>query len=949
MSLKKFSKSLRKKRKAPKSAAGGADSYKLTFKVAVLGPLGVGKTSILDKIQQELVPREANQDQYATKIVEDGEIDVYEIAVHYDDIDLCLQIHDMSSRDQCGLHRERTFSRTITSADAFIIVFSLADKQTLGYLQQFQQRMKQIKRRDLDSLPIVVVGNKRDLFEEREISQDDVMKDYVIAMDCPYVELSAKHDNNLFRVVEELCDELSISGRIYEKVQQEQCKQAIREICHSKILADTAYTCDESAIVNPHNAVGVIWVTRTSTFSPPQMTSLGYRLKRYNTTAIQRRLNIVFVPCGIIARNICHDAGCKAKNSAISNEFSELEGEHNTRLTKMAATEEQRAYLETMQKCFQDNSRTKDFVGHSAKVHSVAWNCNGRYLASGSFDKTVSIFNLDKDRLIRESNMKGHSDSVDQLCWHPSHPDLLVTASGDKTIRIWDARSNVLLILHACDFCFIFALQASGKCTEVVSTKGENINICWSPDGNTIAVGNKEDLITFVDTRTFRIKAEEQFKFEHVFKQYNYLHLLSYPDLKFIHTLNAHPANCICIKFDPKGRYFATGSADALVSLWDLEELACVRTFSRLDWPVRTLGFSHDGKMLASASEDLFIDIAMVETGERICEVNCIAPTFTVAWHPNKYLLAFACDDKDKHDRDAGTVRLFGREMISKAMFMALKTWVKGRCKYMCKSWFLAVFTLQVVLQEASGLQASIVLILCLVVARSFAFSRKLTSNKIPEGLSSTLKRKSNNLLIKVLKTKIDFAIKRGISENKLGTFDLRSIEKGFIQQQCGKGLVKFITSLQSLFDQSQKMQLLESEITRSEKKNFKVYLKDFRHIEFKLRELESKVRKFSKTFGRYQVSELPGYSVGLGPKTLSTKSGKTLSKEEVNLINFKQLENIQKCLETPRFGKGVESDYNNQVVRVYDLLKIYSFNRKNVKTSDCRQGGWRLYWKAVL
>lgn len=125
-------------------------------------------------------------------------------------------------------------------------------------------------------------------------------------------------------------------------------------------------------------------------------------------------------------------------------------------------------------------------------------------------------------------------------------------------------------------------------------------------------------------------------------------------------TLHAHPANCICIKFDPKGRYFATGSADALVSLWDLDELVCVRTFSRLDWPVRTLSFSHDGGMLASGSEDLIIDIAMVETGERICEVQCNAPTFTVAWHPQKPLLAFACDDKDKHDRDAGTVRLFG-------------------------------------------------------------------------------------------------------------------------------------------------------------------------------------------------------------------------------------------------------------------------------------------------
>lgn len=36
----------------------------------------------------------------------------------------------------------------------------------------------------------------------------------------------------------------------------------------------------------------------------------------------------------------------------------------------------------------------------------------------------------------------------------------------------------------------------------------------------------------------------------------------------------------------------------------------------------------------------------MVETGERICEVQCNAPTFTVAWHPLKTLLAFACDDK---------------------------------------------------------------------------------------------------------------------------------------------------------------------------------------------------------------------------------------------------------------------------------------------------------------
>lgn len=34
------------------------------------------------------------------------------------------------------------------------------------------------------------------------------------------------------------------------------------------------------------------------------------------------------------------------------------------------------------------------------QVHSVGWNCDGRRLASGSFDKSVAIFSLDRDRLV---------------------------------------------------------------------------------------------------------------------------------------------------------------------------------------------------------------------------------------------------------------------------------------------------------------------------------------------------------------------------------------------------------------------------------------------------------------------------------------------------------------------------------------------------------------------
>jgi len=38
--------------------------------------------------------------------------------------------------------------------------------------------------------------------------------------------------------------------------------------------------------------------------------------------------------------------------------------------------------------------------------------------------------------------LKGHAGSVHQLCWDPTHPEHLATASADKTVKIWDARSK---------------------------------------------------------------------------------------------------------------------------------------------------------------------------------------------------------------------------------------------------------------------------------------------------------------------------------------------------------------------------------------------------------------------------------------------------------------------------------------------------------------------------
>ncbi|KAI4307793.1 hypothetical protein L6164_030937 [Bauhinia variegata] len=59
--------------------------------------------------------------------------------------------------------------------------------------------------------------------------------------------------------------------------------------------------------------------------------------------------------------------------------------------------------------------------------------------------------------------------------------------------------------------------------------------------------------------------------------------VLAHPSLRHLDTLMAHTAGCYCIAIDPVGRYFAVGSADSLVSLWDISEMLCARTFTKLE------------------------------------------------------------------------------------------------------------------------------------------------------------------------------------------------------------------------------------------------------------------------------------------------------------------------------------------------------------------------------
>lgn len=291
---------------------------------------------------------------------------------------------------------------------------------------------------------------------------------------------------------------------------------------------------------------------------------------------------------------------------------------------------------------------------HKATVKCVRWNPEGNVLASGGKDKMLHMHKVVESNLVYEPlyTNNGHVGDIDQLCWNPANTNLLATASIDKQVKIWDCRNSEPI--------------------KTIRSKNENVTISWSNTGSTIAVGDKGDAITFLDTRKgFETERDLKFTFEvgeitwnkecdlfFVTSGDGNIHVLNYQDLQTLLCIDAHASPISCIRFDPTGKRFATGSNDAISSIWDSENLACIHALDRLEWPVKAVSFSYDGRFLASGSEDFIIDIANVYTGQQEASIDVNAPVLTIDFHPKEYIMAYAVNDQEY--RDMGTIKVVG-------------------------------------------------------------------------------------------------------------------------------------------------------------------------------------------------------------------------------------------------------------------------------------------------
>ncbi|KAG0442127.1 Anaphase-promoting complex subunit cdc20 [Dictyocoela muelleri] len=166
------------------------------------------------------------------------------------------------------------------------------------------------------------------------------------------------------------------------------------------------------------------------------------------------------------------------------------------------------------------------FIGHTQEVCGLKWSIDKKYLASGSNDNLIRIWQLGlpSSRII----LDGHLSAIKALAWCPWRNGILASGGGtkDKTIRFWDVENK--------------------KQEKIINTTSQVCTLNFVP--------KYKELIS-----------------SHGYSENN-INLWKVSTMKKIFTIGSHDARVLHTAISPDGCTFVSAAADENLKFWKILE-----------------------------------------------------------------------------------------------------------------------------------------------------------------------------------------------------------------------------------------------------------------------------------------------------------------------------------------------------------------------------------------
>ena len=210
-----------------------------------------------------------------------------------------------------------------------------------------------------------------------------------------------------------------------------------------------------------------------------------------------------------------------------------------------------------------------NLTGHTGWVRAVTFFPNGFSFASGSYDRTVRLWNIRNNQSFGTlSNHLGSISGINAIAVHPNGNTFAI-ACIDKTIKLWNFRSGQPI-------------------RTLEGHTGQVYSAAYSPDGQTLASASADQTIKIWNWRKGAL----------------------------LQTFAGHQDKVVSIAFHPDGKKIASASSDKTIKIWEVSTGRAVLNITGHKSPVNAIAFSPDGKFIVSGSQDQTVKIWDANTGK---------------------------------------------------------------------------------------------------------------------------------------------------------------------------------------------------------------------------------------------------------------------------------------------------------------------------------------------